>query len=55
MRGWHCRCPYSWCQPRLIILGVCVKGADPAVLAGRDANGRIPMALLGSEGAQKDY
>jgi hypothetical protein len=27
--------------------GVCVKGADPAVLTGRDANGRNPTALLG--------
>jgi hypothetical protein len=27
--------------------GVCVKGADPAVLTGREANGRNPTALLG--------
>jgi len=39
----------------IIILGVCVKAEDRAVLTGREANGRNPMALLGQEGAQKDY
>jgi hypothetical protein len=44
---WTLPC-YSRCPPRvIIILGVCVKGADPAVLTGREANGRNPMALLG--------
>ena len=43
------------CHPVIIILGVCVKAADGAVLTGRGANGRNPMALLGQEGAQQDY
>jgi hypothetical protein len=32
--------PMSRCDPHvIIILGVCVRGADPAALTGREANG----------------